>query len=62
MYMEHCRLTEMSRDLGCLFYIVFKTLSLVMICFLKAEEFSTVYEFAFPSVKDTLISLKVQTR
>lgn len=52
----------MSRDLGCLFHIVFKTLSLVMIYFLKVEEFSAVYEFAFPSVKDTLISLKVQTR
>lgn len=54
--MEYRWFTEITRDLECLFRIVFETLSLVMIYFLKVEEFSTVYES-----KDILISLKVQT-
>lgn len=58
VYVEYHWSIEISGDVECLFHIVFKVLSLVMIYFLKAAEFSTVNGSHFPLIKSYIFTLK----
>lgn len=56
--MEYHWSIEIGGGVEHLFHIVFKMLSLVVIYFLKAAEFSAVNGSAFPSIKSYTFTLK----
>jgi len=56
--MEYYWFIEIGGDVGYLFHIVFKMLSLVMIYFLKTALFYTVNGSAFPSIKSCIFTFQ----